>query len=257
MAVATATSAINMNDWTFFESTSYTIANGTHIQEVASGGEVVDYYGSFIYDAGGALIAGMLDRVTQTTGAALYDVTGLNHDAVLVNTYIQQMDEDALFSYLFSGKDTFTGSAGPDQLNGYGGNDKMDGKRGSDKINGGSGNDTLIYGAGDRLNGAAGSQDKLKIKVGSLDLSDDIANPNSRLLNFEQVDMRGDAHTLKLSKADVLDMSSTSTIQILGDLGDTVRIVGTQVAGGTAPEGFTRYTIGSAILNIDSDVIVM
>jgi Ca2+-binding RTX toxin-like protein len=258
MAVATAFTAINMNNWTFFDTLSYPIAGSTHIQELGSGGAVVDYYGTnFTFSAGGDLTGGTLTRVTQTEGSIRYDVTGLSRSAVTVDNYIESANEGLLFGYLFAGNDTFNGSASADQLNGYNGNDTMDGKGGADRINGGAGNDTIVYGAGDISNGAAGTLDTLRVKVANLDLSNNTANPNTRLLNFEQVDLRTGDHTLKLAKADVLDMSSTSTLTVLGDAGDTVNFVGTQVAGGTAPAGFTRYTVGSAILIIDSDVVVM
>jgi Ca2+-binding RTX toxin-like protein len=258
MAVATAYTAINMNNWTFYSTASYPIANSTHIQENASGGSIIHYYGTgFTFSAGGDVTGGTLTRVTQTEGLVRYDVTGLSKSAVTVDNYIESANENLLFSFLFSGNDTFNGSGFADQLNGFNGNDTMDGKGGADRIDGGAGNDIIIYGAGDVLNGAAGLLDTLKIKVANVDLSNNTANPNTRLLNFEQLDMRTGDHTLKIGKADVLDMSSTSTLTILGDAGDTVNFVGTQVAGGTAPAGFTRYTVGSAILIIDSDVVVM
>jgi hypothetical protein len=256
MAVATVYTPINMNNWTFFDTVSYPIANSTHIRELGTGGAVVDYYGSGFTISGDALVGGVLTRVTQTEGSVRYNVTGLNHNAVTIDSLIEGMNEAQLFGFLFSGKDTFNGSAGADQLNGYGGSDTMNGRGGSDRINGGAGNDTLVYGGGDILNGSGGT-DTLKVTVTELALSNNTSNPNSRLLNFEKVTLKSGDHTLTLGQADVLDMSSTSTITILGDAGDTVRIVGTQNQGGSAPAGFTRYTIGSAILIIDSDINVV
>jgi Ca2+-binding RTX toxin-like protein len=154
------------------------------------------------------------------------------------------------------GNDNLTGGTGNDTIRGGTGKDLLNGGAGADRIFGDAGNDTLVYGAGDILNAGSGTLDTLRVTVATLNLSNNTANPNTRLLNFEQVDLRSGAHTLKLAKADVLDMSSTSTIKILGDASDTVDIVGAQVMGGAAPVGFTRYTIGSAILIIDSDVVV-
>jgi Ca2+-binding RTX toxin-like protein len=148
------------------------------------------------------------------------------------------------------------GNEGTDTLVGAGGNDTLDGGAGSDSIDGGAGDDTIVWGAGDKLNGGANT-DTLRIDVASVDLSNNTANPNSRLLNFEQVDLGAGAHTLKLNATDVLDLSSTSTIKILGDASDTVNIVGTQSAGTAVAGGYTRYTIGAAILIIDSDITVM
>ena len=155
------------------------------------------------------------------------------------------------------GNDNLTGGTGNDTIRGGDGKDILNGSAGADRIFGDAGNDTLVYGAGDILNAGSGTLDTLRVTIATLNLSNNTANPNTRLLNFEQIDLRSGAHTLKIAKADVLDMSSTSTIKILGDSADTVDIVGVQVAGGTAPVGFDRYTIGSAILIIDEDINVL
>jgi hypothetical protein len=156
-----------------------------------------------------------------------------------------------------AGNDAIDGGSYNDRLIGGGGNDTLNGAGQKDNLKGDAGNDTLVYGAGDTLNAGSGKLDTLRIGVALLDLSNNTVNPNKRLLNFEQIDLRDGAHTLKLAKADVLDMSSTSTIKILGDGADIVNIVGKQVAGGAAPAGFTRYTTGSAVLMIDSDISVI
>jgi Ca2+-binding RTX toxin-like protein len=256
MAVATAFTAINMNNWTFFTTADYPIATSTQIRETGSGGTVVDYYGVGFEFLGEDLAGGTLTRVTQIAGPIGYNVTGLNHNAVQVDNLIESANESQLFAFLFSGNDTFNGSNFADTLRGNGGNDTMNGKGGADRIFGDGGNDTLVYGAGDLLNGGAGTLDTLKIATGNVNLSNNTTNPNSRLLNFEQVDLRSGAHLLTMNQADVLDMSSTSTIKILGDSLDTVTIAGNQVMGGSAPAGFIRYTIGSAILIIDENIVV-
>ena len=256
MAVVTAYTAINMSNWTFYETDTLVIAD-TQITEYHTVGRTTYYYGSgFTGNESQGVTGGTLNAIHHFLGdVEQYRVTGLSHSAATVSSYLE-VDDPGILPFLFSGKDTFVGSAGADRLNGYNGNDTMDGRGGPDRINGGAGNDTLVYGAGDTLNGSSGTLDTLKIKVANVDLSNNTANPNTRLLNFEQIDMRNGDHTLKLAKADVLDMSSTSTIKILGDSGDTVTIVGAQVEGGSAPAGFTRYTIGSAILIVDSDIHV-
>ena len=194
---------------------------------------------------------------TTTGGGTQHTVTGLNQSIVSVFDFWLDGNMQGMTAYLFSGNDTLNGSAFADTLNGFGGNDSINGKGSADRINGGAGNDTLVYGAGDSLNGGSGTADSLRITVADVDLSNNTTNPNTRLRNFEQVKLAGGVQTLTLEQADVLDMSSTSTIKIFGDSGDTVNIAGEQVAGGDAPAGFTRYTVGSAILIIDSDINVM
>jgi Ca2+-binding RTX toxin-like protein len=156
------------------------------------------------------------------------------------------------------GNDNLLGDSGNDRLNGGGGADVLNGGAGTDNIQGAGGNDVMIWGAGDSFNGGV-NIDTLKIASGNVDLTT-AANPNSRLVSIEQIDLRSGAHTLKLNQSDVLDMTPTgqaNQIKILGDGSDTVNIAGGQVMGGAAPAGFTRYTIGSAVLLIDSDITVL
>jgi Ca2+-binding RTX toxin-like protein len=165
------------------------------------------------------------------------------------------------------GNDTINGLNGNDNLLGDSGNDKLNGGEGADVLNGGAGtdivqgaagNDIMIWGAGDTFNGGI-NIDTLKIVSGNVDLTT-AANPNNRLVSIEQIDLRVGAHTLRLNQSDVLDMSpvgQANQVKILGDSYDTVNIAGAQVMGGSAPEGFTRYTIGSAVLLIDSDIAVV
>jgi Ca2+-binding RTX toxin-like protein len=153
------------------------------------------------------------------------------------------------------GNDNILGDSGNDKLNGGEGADVMNGGTGTDIVQGAAGNDIMIWGAGDTFNGGI-NMDTLKIVAGSVDLTNNTANPNSRLINIEQVDLRAGAHTLKLGQADVLAMSPTDQIKILGDGSDTVNIAGDQGTG-TVVGLYTRYTVGSAVLLIDSDINVL
>jgi Ca2+-binding RTX toxin-like protein len=226
-----------------------------------------DYFvpNNFLLVTGGTINFGLgqdsvVYSILPTTGnqsendagvASLYSPTNFAGDSIMFGTSAKNNMSGG------AGKDNMSGLGSADTMSGGVGNDTMNGGGGADRVLGDGGNDMLVYGAGDTLNGGSGNLDTLLIGITSLDLSNNTANPNTRLLNFEQADMRGAATMLKIAKADVLDMSSTSTIKIFGDEGDTVNIVGSQVMGGTAPEGFTRYTIGSAILIIDSSVAVL
>ena len=257
MAIATAYKPVNMDNWQIWYGTA-TIHTSSHIR-VVSGGRVQDYYGSgFTYNAYGDVTGGVMKGTTYTLfGVKQYSITGMRHDAETVYDYLAAGNADQLLAFGFRGNDTLNGSSSADRINGYRGDDIMNGKGGIDKVNGGAGNDTLVFGAGDTLLGGTGLLDTLRISAAALDLSNDTANPNTRLTGFEQIDLRTGIHALKLAEADVLDMSSTSTIKILGDALDSVNIVGAEVAGGDAPVGFTLYTIGSAILIIDSDISVV
>jgi len=153
------------------------------------------------------------------------------------------------------GNDVINGGLGNDTIRGGVGADNLDGGGGTDRIQGEAGNDKMTWGAGDFFDGGANT-DILRVGVATLNLTT-AANSNDKLLNIEQIDLKVGAHTLTLNKADVLAMSPTDSIKILGDGADTVNIAGIQIEGGSAPAGFTRYRIGTAVLIIDSDIDVI
>src|SRR5688572_7760326 len=186
MAVATAFTAVNMNNWQFYETEEFLIAS-TQITEYMVGGRTTYYYGvGFAGDEVNGVTGGTLQTVEHYLGGAVqYRVTGLSHSAATVASYLE-VDSAGILPFLFSGKDIFTGSASADQLNGYAGNDKINGGLGADKVNGGKGNDTIIWGDGDTINGAAGT-DTLKLAV-NLDL---VSLPNAMIKNIETINMVG------------------------------------------------------------------
>src|SRR5688572_26467483 len=141
MAIATAFTPINMNNWTIWYG-DVTIADSTHIR-VVSGGRVQDYVGSFSYDAAYEnLTGGTVTGMTYTlNGVQQYSMTGMSHSALHINNLQQDGNGQALVAYLFSGSDVMNGSSGADIGNGYGGNDTINGNGGNDKINGGAGSD--------------------------------------------------------------------------------------------------------------------
>jgi serralysin len=144
---------------------------------------------------------------------------------------------------------TLTGGDGNDRLDGSSGNDILDGGGGNDRLVGGIGNDVLVWGTGDRFDGGTGT-DTLKITIGNADL------PGDLMRNMEIVDLRsGESSTLTLTTADVLAMSPTDTVRILGDEGDTVSAAGFNASGGPV-DGFRTYKSGAATLLVDTDVNV-
>jgi Ca2+-binding RTX toxin-like protein len=147
-----------------------------------------------------------------------------------------------------------TGNAGADVLNGGAGKDTLDGGEGGDRLIGGTGNDTLVWGTGDLINGGAGT-DTLQMTSGDLDLA---TLANDRILNVETINMTGGGNnTLTLTGNDVLDMSSTDTLKILGNAGDVLNLQPQLTVQGAAVNGFRTYTLGAATLLVESDVTVV
>jgi Ca2+-binding RTX toxin-like protein len=155
--------------------------------------------------------------------------------------------------YLMRQGDQITGSSGADRLSGFGGNDTINGKGGKDIVNGGTGNDTMVWGNGDTFFGGGGT-DTIRIGAGDVDLT---AVAQNKIVNTEQFDLRIGAHTLTLNRGDVLDMSRTDSVRILGDASDTVDIAGGFAEVGTL-DGYTTYKLGDgAKLVIDQDIVVI
>lgn len=113
----------------------------------------------------------------------------------------------------------------------------------------------MVWGAGDKFDGGAGT-DMLKLSSGHLNLTN--VN-NTSILNVETINMTGGgSNTLTVNLQDVLDISSTTnTLKVLGEGGDTVNFVGAQGAGTSVAGGFKSYTVGLATLLIDSDITVL
>jgi len=158
MATLTVFKPFNMETFSIWSSLSYPIATPTHIRVTGSGGRIQDFFGTgFKFVGDDDVSAGRLQSTVYTlNGVQQWEVTGLNHSAVTIDNYLDASNEQALFSFVFSGKDTLKGSSGRDVLNGYGNDDTLNGNGGNDKLLGGFGNDKLNGGAGDdTLNGDA------------------------------------------------------------------------------------------------------
>ncbi|MND73706.1 Bifunctional hemolysin/adenylate cyclase precursor [compost metagenome] len=125
---------------------------------MAYGGYVQNYYGSFYYDAYGLAGGTVTGSNYYEFGTKVYEITGLNHSALMVESYLDYGDANGLLNYVFSGNDRFNGSQQNDILDGYNGNDLLFGNGGNDVLYGGNGNDTLNGGIGiDTLYGGQGN----------------------------------------------------------------------------------------------------
>jgi hypothetical protein len=145
---------------------------------------------------------------------------------------------------------------GSDVLSGGAGNDWLDGGIGSDDLNAGAGDDILVWDAEDlALDGASGT-DTLRVANGDVDLSAFAGT----LAGIEQIDLSSDAgaNSASLSAMDVLDISDTDIVTILGDSTDTVDAGTGWAYGGFDGAGNHIYTqtvgLSLATLLVDPDM---
>jgi serralysin len=216
-------------------------AGGTDVLTAASwshpDGVVIDLHqGQFSGRAGGA------KRM-----AIAYDVT--------IENAVGSSSADQLYGNRADNE--LRGAAGDDALFGQRGDDILRGGAGADRLHGQGGDDILLFRPVDtRLDGGGGF-DTLKL-MGGRDLRLVRLTSESEVSDIEQLDMRdGSDNLLTLNAQAVLDMSSTTdTLQVLGDAGDTVAIRGDYEDLG-ASGSFHGYRVGSATLLLDSDVTVI
>jgi Ca2+-binding RTX toxin-like protein len=173
-------------------------------------------------------------------------------------------DADALNPFvLFPGNDSVAGGSGNDRISTGAGNDTLIGDSGRDTLQGGAGRDVVHGGAGNdqlfwdeqdgRFNGGRGT-DRLLTASSDLDLG---SAAGARIRSIEIIDMRGGVgpDRLTLSKAELLNVSSTLTLKVLGDPGDIVDIEG-PFTGGDLSGGFQVYRMGGRLL-VETDVTVL
>jgi serralysin len=152
-----------------------------------------------------------------------------------------------------SARNTLIGHGGNDELIGGAGADNLKGGEGRDRLMGGSGNDTLWWSAGDLVDGGA-QTDSLRLSRGSLDL---LRVGNSRITGVETIDLGGGgASTLTLKASDVLAMSDSGSLEVLGGAIDTVSLVGAFTFDGRAG-GFETWSRGQAIVRIETPIDVV
>ena len=157
-----------------------------------------------------------------------------------------------------SGNDTLSGGNGGDTLYGGSGDDILDGGLGPDTLIGGSGDDTLAWHAVDTsIDGGTGT-DTLSVVSGNPDLT----TFAGMIAGIEQIDLGADAgaNSLTLSAQDVLDISDTDTMTVIGDAADGVDAGTGWTDGGIVGSGNHIYTqmVGPSLatLLVDPDVTV-
>ncbi|MFG6429183.1 VCBS domain-containing protein [Roseateles sp. LYH14W] len=160
--------------------------------------------------------------------------------------------------------DTLTGGAGADEVDGGGGNDTLDGGAGADTLTGGSGDDTLVYDADDDLADGGTGTDTLQFRGSAsgvvLDFGD-LARPAAgglrpTITGIEAINITGGgANTLVIDAASVIALSDSDALDVLGNAGDKVYLVGSWVTGATAG-GYTTYTNGSATVRLQTAITV-
>ncbi len=161
-----------------------------------------------------------------------------------------------------------TGNSLKNTIQGNSGDNLLDGKGGADTVKGGGGDDTLIWSSSDvRLDGGTNSAeagDTLRVSGSgvTLDLTD---VPAGRIRNMERIDlMETGANVLTLNMEEVLALSSTSdTLQVLGNDGDTVNMEGVWVQDLGADQEIDGHTYESytqgplATLLVDTDITIV
>jgi hypothetical protein len=140
---------------------------------------------------------------------------------------------------------------------------------GADTLVGGAGDDRIVvaddsFGIadGDYLNNVSFGTDRLVISGANVNISQ--ADVFNKLYNLEEIDLTGTGgNSLTLNVLDVLQVSDTGVMRIIGDSGDTVHSQGQgwTFAGTTMIDGQTNnvyhatFQGHAATLEVETDVI--
>jgi len=203
------------------------------------------------------------------------DVNGDGFDDVLVGTPFTSggVQDNSGQSYVvyggdFTGAVTQQGDTGDDLLTGTGAEDVIVAGQGNDTLIGNGGSDILYAGAGNdaiaisdlnfnRIKGGSGI-DTLRVD-GSGMFFDLRVIANNRITGIEQIDLNDSgSNALAFNKLDVLALSDTNQLVILGNTSDVVVSLGQgwQENGTQTLDGnlYNEYAVGGSSLLVDSDI---
>jgi len=132
MATLNAHAPFNSDTFSLWEG-DITTASAQYVRLVA-GAQVQELIGAgFVLDAEGDILRGTLNQTNYWLGGALqYEIVGLSHSLPTITHFFDASNWQGLLAFLFSGNDTFNGSAGNDVLNGYASDDTIVGGEGTD-----------------------------------------------------------------------------------------------------------------------------
>lgn len=214
------------------------------------------------------------DYVSGDSVSGAGDVNGDGFDDVINGTFFNSSTgSNSGQSYViyggdFSGTVTHQGGTGDDLLTGTAAGDVIVAGQGNDTLNGSGGSDILYAGAGDdliaisdvnfnRIKGGSGTD---TLRLDGSDLSLDLTTiANNRITGIEQIDLTGSGdNTLTLEKLDLLALSETNQLVVLGNTGDVV-VSETQgwIANGTQTINsnlYNEYVIGEVSLLVDAEI---
>jgi hypothetical protein len=147
---------------------------------------------------------------------------------------------------------------GSDVLTGGAGNDWLNGGVGSDSLDAGAGEDTLVWDAADRVIDGGSGNDTLRVASGNVDLP----TFTGAIAGIERIDLTSDAgaNAVTLTAQDVLDISDTDIVTLLGDSTDSIAAGTGWTDGGVDSSGHHIYSqmVGPSLatLLVDPDMLV-